>query len=219
MSITMGMQYTIDLDAPLYKMPARTLLVEGDKLANALVVEVVRGKETVDLAGLGVTGEMIRTGEVMPLTGSISGNTATLTLPQACYAVPGGFELQMRLVNTADGITRTILILSGKIERKGSGTIIDVGEVVPNLDDLLAQIDAMKQATANANTAATEANAAATEAVNIATAKGNEALQNVNNAVARQDEVISQLSEELDAVSKRTPFMVNANNELCMEVE
>lgn len=192
MSITMGMQYTIDLDAPLYKMPARTLLVEGDKLANALVVEVVRGKEPVDLAGLGVTGEMIRTGEVMPLTGSISGNTATLTLPQACYAVPGGFELQMRLVNTADGITRTILILSGKIERKGSGTIIDVGEVVPNLDDLLAQIDAMKQATAAAQNVVSQ----------------------YDSKVAEQDGKISQLSEEIENRLKdvQDAFAVEVNS-------
>ena len=43
--------------------------------------------------------------------------------------------------------------------------------------------------------------------------------EHLNNIEDGFDAEIDRLSEEMSDISERTPFVVNENNELCMEVE
>lgn len=73
---------------------------------------------------------------------------AEIVLPAACYAVPGRFSL---VINAKLGDTiNTIYWACGTVARSSTDAIVDPGNVIPSLDDLLDQIAAMEEATAKA---------------------------------------------------------------------
>lgn len=158
----------IDLNRPLPRSNAGELLATGDKLSNRYGVRVFRQGETVNLSGYAVTGYFIRPDmETVVITGAVSGNAAFVDLPQACYTQQGRFSLAVKI--SGGGITQTVRIVDGYIRTSQTGTLIDPGTAIPSLDDIFAQIAAMEQATANANTA--------TQAAQQATAEAQEATQ------------------------------------------
>lgn len=137
------------------------LMVNGDRQAHTWEIEVLSAGQAADLSGAAVTAYFNRADNVtVPVKGSISGNIASVTLEQACYAMNGPLIGIFRLV-TAAGITLTISMLRFTVAGGPCGTIVDPGNVIPSLDDLLAQIELMEQGTAAANAAASKANAAA----------------------------------------------------------
>lgn len=150
---TMEMRYKIGINAPLISREAKTLMVEGDRCANTIVIEVMDGNEPANLAGCSVCAYMIRADGQKPFVhGTVEGNIVTVCLNEGFYAVPGRYNLFVRLTST-DDTKRTLLWLNGWINDEGQGDVIDTEGVVPDLDDLLAQIEAMEQATAAANEA------------------------------------------------------------------
>lgn len=196
MPATMKMEYKIGINAPLVRREAKTLMVEGDRCANTIVIEVMDGLEPADLAGCSVSAIMKRSDGARPFVqGTVVGNVVTVCLNESFYAVPGSYELLVRLTHT-DGTKRVILWLNGWINDEGQGDVIDTENVVLDLEDLLAQIDAMEQATANANAATEAANAAATQAVEIATTKGDEAVQ---VATDKGNEAVQIATEQVEA--------------------
>ena len=123
-------------------------LGEGDAEADIFGVRVFMNGEAVSLAGNTCTGYFIRadgTTEVIN-GGSVSGNTAKLTLPKACYAVEGNFQLAIQL--TASGKTKTLRIVDGTIINVIQGAVTDPGSVVPDMDseELEALIDRVEAA-------------------------------------------------------------------------
>ena len=133
-----------------------------DNLGNLMGAVVTDGGEPVALTGT-ATGYVIRPdGNTVVITGTVDGDRAYIILPEAAYAVPGMITVTLRLV---DGSAKTVLAAwAVNVQRSASGDIIDPGHVVPSLDELLAQIDAMEQGTAAANQAASAANTAAANA-------------------------------------------------------
>lgn len=133
-----------------------------DNLGNLMGAVVTDGGEPVALTGA-ATGYVIRPdGNTVVITGTVDGDRAYIILPEAAYAVPGMITVTLRLV---DGSAKTVLAAwAVNVQRSASGDIIDPGHVVPSLDELLAQIDAMEQGTAAANQAASAANTAAANA-------------------------------------------------------
>ena len=146
---------TTALDGPVIPESLAGSLFTGEKLAHQFIISCTRDGAAISLSG-SVTGRFMRAdGQTILLTGSVSSGKGTLTLPQDCYNVNGRFV--MALFNVAGGATTTIYAATGNVLRTQGGTIIDSGSAVPNIDDLLAQIDAMEQATARANAAADKA--------------------------------------------------------------
>lgn len=147
-----------------------------DNLGNVVGVRVMNGNEEAVLEGT-VLGYIIREdGKTVMVDGEISGNTAYIVMPESAYAVPGRIQIAIRLIN---GNTKTVLLaVVGYVTRTSTDAIIDPGHVVPSLEELLAQIDAMEQGTAAANQAASAANTAATESsrVNIQQTKSGEVI-------------------------------------------
>ena len=176
----MASNWTIEQDIDL-RCGAQTpqiwpnaLMLTGDNLAHTWRVRVFDGGEAVALTGATVTGYFVRTdGNTVAVQGSVDGNTAAVTLAQACYAFEGDLKGVMRL--TLGGKTVTLSVLTLMVRKVLTDAIIDPGNVIPSLEDLLAQIEAMETATAAANTAAAAATSAASAANTAATAATNAA--------------------------------------------
>ena len=132
------------------------IFASGDGLAHIFQITVADNGVEQDLTGCSVQGYFIRSADdTVLITGSADGSVATVVLPAACYAVYGPFKLIIRVVN---GSTRsTVYVASGYVTRSSTDTIIDPGHVIPDITELLAQIDAMERATAAAEAAATKA--------------------------------------------------------------
>ena len=158
------LRFMIDLTSGLIQQPIRQQLMKGDKKANAIVVVLTEDKEPVDLSGVTVTGSFISPmeGAEIPLSGSTNGSEAWVTLPDECYAEEGHFEANVVL--TVGETSRTILSITGHVLSKGSGAVIDIGGVIPNISDIIAQYAAMKQAVEETNAARDSANEAAKNA-------------------------------------------------------
>lgn len=193
-SLRAPLLFVIDIGNGLIQQPIRPQLMKGDKKANTIIVRVIDGNEPVDLTGATVTCSFIspvKSAEIL-LTGSVSGNEASVTLADECYAEDGYFEANVKL--TVGETARTILSITGNVLSKGSGVVIDIGNVIPSIDDIIAQYAAMKQAVEDANAARDAANTAAGNAENAAT--------NANNAAAKIDGMtVSAVSGTSAAVS------------------
>ena len=114
--------------------------------------------------GGGVAGAVKRSdGGLVALTGTISGNAASVTIPAAALAYPG--PIGIRVVLTQGGSTTTVLKVIYSVD-DNAGTPVDPGNIVPSYEELLGEIDAMRTATAAANTAANNANTAAANVEN-----------------------------------------------------
>lgn len=156
--ITQVMRFTIDIKNGLTEQPQRAVLMEGDDTANRVVVALQDGSQAVSLDGATVTGTFTRKGDVsvdIELVGEAEGNEASVTLDEHCYAESCRYELRIRV--TLDGVKRTILFISGRVESKGSGGILNVENVIPSVDDIVAQYATMKQVTAQTEAARDDA--------------------------------------------------------------
>lgn len=154
----------IDINNGLVQTPMRTQLMRGDAKANRVVVALKNGSENVDLSGVTVTGSFVRPPDeaVIPLNGSASGNEAAVELIDACYAEDGYCEINVML--TVGQTRRTILSLTGYVLKKGSGAVVDVGDVIPSIDDIIAQYAEMQRVTTATQAAGTAATTAASNA-------------------------------------------------------
>ncbi len=179
------------------------LMLTGDNLAHTWRVRVFDGGEAVALTGATVTGYFVRTdGNTVAVQGSVEGSTAIVTLAQACYAFEGDLKGVMRL--TLGGKTVTLSVLTLMVRKVLTDAIIDPGNVIPSLEDLLAQIEAMETATAAANTAAGAANTAAAAADSATSAANTAATAATNAANAANSGEIARVAAEKNRASAET---------------
>ena len=177
------------------------LMLIGDNLAHTWRVRVFDGGGAVALTGATVTGYFVRTdGNTVAVQGSVEGSTAIVTLAQACYAFEGDLKGVMRL--TLGGKTVTLSVLTLMVRKVLTDAIIDPGNVIPSLEDLLAQIEAMETATAAANTAAGAANPAA--AASAARTANTAATAATNAANAANSGEIARVAAEKNRASAET---------------
>jgi hypothetical protein len=151
--------------------------VRGESNAHTWRVTVLDGMAAANLDGYSAQCSYIRPdGGTIYIDGSISGNVAEIVFPAACYAYVGTGSAILRLINNAAGVNVVIDGLMFTIGESETDVVIDPGNVVPSLSDLLAQMDAMEAATSEANDAAALANAKA--------ALADTATTNANNAAS-----------------------------------
>lgn len=150
---------TVPLDVPISFESLHGVVFSNENKGHKFVISCMRGGELLTLTGT-VTARFMRANNTTILiagndyTGIVDGK-AVVTLPQDCYNVPGRFQMAVFL--TADGVTSCIYACVGSVQRTQNGELIDSGEAVPSLEELLAQIDACEQATADAQEAASHA--------------------------------------------------------------
>ena len=125
---------------------------EGDANSLRVGAQVTDGGAYTALGGSCV-GKAIRAdGATVPLTGTISGNLAYVVLDQTCCAVEGPIEVSVIWVS--GGNKTTLLKAYGIVIRTETGNAIQPSTPIPDLTELLAEVDEMRAATAAANAAA-----------------------------------------------------------------
>lgn len=166
MSISMPIRIEIDKNKPLITHAQQGDLVEGDALAQDIRVRLVDREAPVILTGYTATAEMQRAdGKKVPCDTKIAeDDTIAILLNAHCYAVPGDFMLALRLFEPETGVRRTILRIMGRVIGKGDGAIVNIENYIPSLEDLFAEIENMRTATAAANAASISANMNAADA-------------------------------------------------------
>ena len=135
---------TIDLRQGVKMHRIGRLFAQNDKLAHRFDITVTDNGAAADLTGLSASAYFMRPDDgVVTITGTISGSVVSVVLPSACYEVPGHFSIIIKIhteqVSSASSIT-AIFWGDGTITRTETNIIIDPAHVVPNLDELLAQI-------------------------------------------------------------------------------
>lgn len=147
-------RYTMDLDKGVTRcMDLGAALLTEDQNAHTFCIACFRGEQAVELSGAGVTGYCIRQdGTTVLIAGSCQANTATLTLPEGCYAVPGSLSLVIKV--TMGSVVNTIFWGHATVGRSRTDTLVDEEKAIPSLDELLAKISAMEAATVAAQQAA-----------------------------------------------------------------
>lgn len=147
------MEYQTDLNRGLTMTPLHQAFMNGDIEAHQLVVRCLRGRNAVSLVGAGITAYFIRAdGVTLPIIGSVENGAAVVTLPAACYVQRGRFFL---VIKAAMGDTiSAILWVEGAVSRSKTDVLMDPAHTIPDLDDLLAKIATMEEATKRAEAAA-----------------------------------------------------------------
>lgn len=157
------LSFACDLDRGVDRTAIRPALLTGDKQAHTFRIAVRRSGADVALSGAGASGYFIRAdGVTVPITGSVSGSAASVTLTEGCYNVPGRFQLVVKLALA--GETSAVFWADGAVAASSTDAILDEEGVIPSLDELLAQIAATEAAAVSATEAASSATSAASRA-------------------------------------------------------
>ena len=140
----------IDLNkGGIYRSFAPHAIGSGDDDADHFGVRIFRGDEPVNLSGVVVQGVfMPPQGDPIAITSGniVSGNTAAVVLPQACYNYDGPFCLAIKLVSSGEGITGTVRIVDGIVDNTHTNGTVAPTESVPTYQEVLAVYDAAIEA-------------------------------------------------------------------------
>lgn len=139
------------------------LFAQNDKLAHRFDITVKENGAAANLSGYSASAFFIRADDgVLTFAGTVSGNVVSVSLPMACYEVPGHFSVVVKVSDTNH--TTAVFWGDGTVTRSETDVVVDPTHIVPDLAGLLAQIEAMQTGTAAANAAASAANTAASNA-------------------------------------------------------
>lgn len=111
----------------------------SDNSADHFGVRCFRDGEPESLTGVSIQGYFRNSqGQNIALTsyGTVSGNVAYVTLPQACYAYEGQFTLALKLVG--GGITGTVRIIDGMVDNTNTSSPVAPTSSVPTYQEVLA---------------------------------------------------------------------------------
>ena len=107
--------------------------------ADRFGIRVFRDGEAVDLTGASCQAVFMRpdgTNIALTSDGTVSGNVAYVTLPQACYNYEGQFTLAIKLIG--GGATGTMRIVDGMVDNTNTGSAIAPTETVPTYSEVLS---------------------------------------------------------------------------------
>ena len=157
------LSFACDLERGVERTMIRPALLTGDSQAHTFRLAVKRGGEDAAITGASVAAYFVRAdGVTVPITGSVEGSVAMVTLPEGCYRVPGRFQLVVKLA--LDGAVSAVFWGDGAVAASDTDAILDEEGVIPSLDEVLAQVAAAEAAAASANSAAASATTAASSA-------------------------------------------------------
>ena len=221
-----------DLEKPLKRKNVGLVMANGDENANRFCVRVERGGVDVDLTGCTVKGFLILpSDETMELDGSVMDGMACVDIDESGYEYDGAFTLTIKVYG--DSIKKTVAIFDGQIARTISDAIISGDRTIYTSEKILALIDDMEKAEADAYAAAeaaTDAAASATAAAsgvnsavdgaNQAAAAANAAAGSVNTATEAANAAAENANQKAAAASEAAEAALSAisqTTEACAE--
>ena len=129
-----------DLTQPVKVQYLHGNLFSQDNAANTINVHVHSAGVPESLGGT-ISANVIRSdGGTVAVAGSVSGDTATVVLPQACYAVPGVIHIIIK--STVSSVVTTIAAVVANVYTSSTDTVVDPGTIITDVAALIAQIEA-----------------------------------------------------------------------------
>ena len=123
----------------------------GDQNANRFGMRVHRDGVPEDLTGVScqaVFQDPMGNNIALTSHGTVVGNMAYVTLPQACYNYEGRFCLAIKLIG--GDVTGTMRIVDGVVDNTHTGGTVAPTGAVPTYQEILSQFDDMVEATQEA---------------------------------------------------------------------
>ena len=117
-----------------------TIVFNADNLSNTVSVELYEGADPLTLSGSAVGAVIRADGLTVPLTGSISGNTASVTLTAECFAVPGQISVGIQIFE--DSVKTTVLKAIYNVDVIDTGSIPAGGDTAAGVAELVEEIQA-----------------------------------------------------------------------------
>ena len=151
MAIT-TIQKKVDLTKGTLKQSLGITFVTGNSLAHTLEASLWEGDTPFPLTGY--TGKglcKLSNGTTVIMAGQVTQNLLRVTLPSACYSHCGRTELHLQLIK--ENTVITVLILYTDIVQGETDSLIDPGNIVPSMSELLAQVAVIQSAANRANVA------------------------------------------------------------------
>lgn len=128
-----------DLTQPVKVQYLHGNLFSQDNAANTINVHVHSAGVPESLGGT-ISANVIRSdGGTVAVAGSVSGDTATVVLPQACYAVPGVIHIIIK--STVSSVVTTIAALVANVYTSSTDTVVDPGTIITDVAALIAEIE------------------------------------------------------------------------------
>lgn len=113
-------------------------LFSQDNLGNLVGVELFHGNEPYSGGGT-VSANVIRAdGETVPVTGTMTGNRASVILPAACYAVVGAIMIFIKVASGSE--VATVGAFASYVYASSTDTVVDPGTIIPSITDLINSI-------------------------------------------------------------------------------
>lgn len=141
-------RFVQDLTQDIKIRQCGTIVFNADNESNIISVDLYNGSEEYSGGGT-VTGACIcPDGSTVPLTGSISGKTASVVLSGDCFAFPGQIGIGVQV--TSGTVKTTVLKAIYNVELFETDTVIDPGsritmsvaDLIQEINDALADIPA-----------------------------------------------------------------------------
>lgn len=199
--LTIDINRKIELSEGALEQPLGIKFISGDKQAHRINAELYRGGKPAGLSGATVLGRFLRAdGATVEVQGQVTGNVASVTFDATCYAVPGRLDVSLQL--TQSGVITTPLILHAMIRRGATNVIVDPGNIISDLSELLEMIDDMdsaREAAAAATETALEAAGGASQAAGTAIASAEAADTAADGALGAAAGALAAAQEALDA--------------------
>lgn len=112
----------------------------ADNAGNIVGVNVFDDGSPASLSG-SVSASVIRAdGATVAVSGTLSGNKASVVLPQAAYAIPGLISIVIKLTSGTD-ITSLCAVV-GNVYMSTTDSVVDPGTIIPSVETLIAEIEA-----------------------------------------------------------------------------
>ena len=127
------------------KKPVKVHYLDGnvfslDNNGSMIGVNVFENGSPALLSGA-VAANVIRAdGATVAVAGSLSGNKASITLPQSALAVPGVISIIIKL--TTSSIVTTLCAVVSNVYQSSTDTVVDPGTIIPSIETLIAEIEA-----------------------------------------------------------------------------
>lgn len=125
MAVAVQMDFEVDLCKPVHLIRMDVPFFTGDKNAHRFHVKLKRNGCSITPSAVTVSGHMVRAdNRTVRWSGVMSGCDIYLTMPPECYAVPGRFQLLIKVAS--DDLVATALWVEGYMLEITTGDIVDV---------------------------------------------------------------------------------------------